>query len=70
MEQLEKLCRKLVTQGLLSHLVADFLLNCGVVTELVTVAMEIVLGLGGVRMAGIVWTGGIITRYVESLFSF
>ena len=60
----------MVTQGLLAHLVADFMLNSGVVTDLVTVAVEIALGLVDIRMAGIVGTGGIITRCVENLFSF
>ena len=60
----------MVTQGLLAHLVADFMLNSGVVTDLVTVAVEIALGLVEIRMAGIVGTGGIITRCVENMFSF
>ena len=56
--------------GSWSPRVADLLLNCGVMTDLVTVTVKIVLGLGEVRMAGIVWTGGIITRCVENMFSF
>ena len=48
----------MVPQDLLAHLVADFMLNSGVVTDLVTVAVEIALGLVQIRMAGIVGTGG------------
>ena len=51
-------------------MVAVFMLNSGVVTDLVTVAVEIALGLVQIRMAGIVGTGGIITRCVENMFPF
>ena len=48
----------MVTQGLLAHLVANFMLNSGVVTDQVTVAVEIALGLVQIRMARLVGTGG------------
>ena len=51
-------------------MVAGLMLNSGVVTDLVTVAVEIALGLVEIRMAGIVGTGGIITRCVENMFPF
>ena len=60
----------MVTQDLLANLVAEFILNSGVVTDLVIVAVEIALGLVQIRMAGIVGTGGIITRCVENMFPF
>ena len=48
----------MVPQDLLAHLVADFMLNSGIMTKLVTVAVETALGLVQIRMAGIVGTGG------------
>ena len=59
-----------LSQDFLAHVVAGFMLNSGVVTDLVTVAVEIALGFLEIRMAGIVGTGGLSRAVWRNMFSF